>query len=201
MLEQNSSSLNIPIFMSETGCNTVKPRTFDDQTALLGDEMNSWSGAIIYEWIQEANDYGLISYGPPADPEATATNVVMGFTRAGTPTPISPDFENLSNHWRTLNPTGVSMDAYEPSNSPPPCPSFTSGFWAVSPDAALPTIGAKLPSDASVYSSPPSPTKMMTSAPDGSGAGSGSEPSSSVSSGAAARPTPFFAQAVMRFLG
>lgn len=194
MLEQNASSLNIPIFMSETGCNTPKPRTFDDQTALLGEEMDTWSGAIIYEWIQEANDYGLVSYGPPADPEATATNVVMGFTRAGTPTPISPDFENLSNHWKTLNPTGVSMDAYEPSNSPPPCPSFTPGFWVVSPDAALPTIGARIASDATVYSSPPSPTKMMTSA-DGSG------PSSSVSAAAAARQTPLFAQALMRFLG
>lgn len=25
----------------------------------------TWSGAIIYEWIQETNAYGLIQYGPP----------------------------------------------------------------------------------------------------------------------------------------
>ena len=189
MLEQNASSLNIPIFMSETGCNTPKPRTFDDQTALLGPEMETWSGAIVYEWIQEANDYGLISYGPPADPTATGGNVVAGFTRGGTPTPISHDFENLSNHWKTLNPSGISMDAYSPSNSAPPCPSFTPGFWAVSPDAALPTIGARLASDATVYSSAPGPTKIRSSDSAGSAA------SATATTGAAARQTPFFAQA------
>jgi len=177
MLQLNASELNIPIFMSETGCNTPKPRTFDDQTALLGEEMSDWSGAIIYEWIQEQNDYGLISYGEPADPTATGGNVVAGFTRAGTPTPISPDFENLSNHWKTLNPTGVSMDAYSPSNSPPPCPAFTEGMWVVSENAALPTVGAKLASDATVYSSAPAPT-----------GGAGSSTSEQTSSSSAAAP-------------
>lgn len=37
----------------QTGCNTLKPRTFEDQSAILGPEMmNTWSGAIIYEWIE-----------------------------------------------------------------------------------------------------------------------------------------------------
>lgn len=207
MLEKNASDLNIPIFMSETGCNTVKPRTFDDQTALLGPEMGTWSGAIIYEWIQELNDYGLISYGQPANPTATGANVVEGFTRAGTPTPISPDFENLSNHWKTLNPTGISMDAYTPLNKPPPCPSFTEGFWVVSADAPLPTIGASLPPDATVYTSPPTagPTKIRstdTAAADGAGGSRGSDESTGStdsSTGSAARQTPFFAKALRRW--
>lgn len=190
MLQKNASDLNIPIFMSETGCNTPKPRTFDDQTALLGEQMQDWSGAIIYEWIQEDNDYGLISYGPPADAEATASNVVAGFTRGGTPTPISPDFDNLSNHWKTLNPTGVSMDAYTPSNSAPPCPSFTAGFWAVSGNAALPTVGETIASDATAYSSPPAPTKMRSA-----GAGEGSAAASGSPTGGAARQTPFLMNA------
>ncbi len=64
MLEQNATDLNIPIFISETGCRTPTPRLFTDQSAIFGQNMsNTWSGAIIYEWIEEANKYGLINYG------------------------------------------------------------------------------------------------------------------------------------------
>ncbi|KAK1089505.1 hypothetical protein LTR48_000495 [Friedmanniomyces endolithicus] len=142
-LQQNASNYNIPIYFSETGCQTPKPRTFDDQAAILGSDMDgTWSGAIIYEWIEETNDYGLISYGASAGPTATGNGVVAGYTRTGTPTPISPDFENLSTHWATLTPTGVSMSAYSPSATAPSCPAFTSGAWLVSGDVPLPTIGA-----------------------------------------------------------
>ena len=66
MLEQNATNLNIPIFISETGCRTPPPRLFTDQASIFGQNMsNTWSGAIIYEWIEEANKYGLISYGTP----------------------------------------------------------------------------------------------------------------------------------------
>jgi len=143
-LNQMAQGYNIPIFFSETGCNTQSTggRTFGDQNAILGPDMDdTWSGAMIYEWIEEANNYGLISYGPTAAATATGTNVVGGFTVAGTPTPIQPDFSNLSTQWATLNPTGVSMSAYSPSNSPPACPSYTSSSWEVSPNAALPTLG------------------------------------------------------------
>lgn len=144
MLEQNATGYDIPIFMSETGCNKPEPRTFDDQSAILGANMtDTWSGAIVYEWIQETNGFGLISYGPSVAPTATQTNVVAGFTRAGTPTPISPDFDNLSSQWATLNPTGVSLNAYSPTATPPACPSYTSGMWEVSGNVPLPTLGAK----------------------------------------------------------
>lgn len=134
------TNYNIPIFFSETGCNTVKPRTFGDQSAIFGTEMLPyWSGSVVYEWIEEANNYGLISYGPKT--AATATDAPDGYTRTGTPTPISPDFQNLSNQWKTLNPTGVSMSAYNPSNSAPACPAFTSNVWLVNGAASLPTIG------------------------------------------------------------
>lgn len=53
-----------PVFISETGCNTVPPRTFGDQAAIFGPNMtDTWSGSIIYEWIQEMNHYGIVSYG------------------------------------------------------------------------------------------------------------------------------------------
>ena len=66
----------VPVFFSEDGCNTVPPRTFNDQNTIFGSQMvGTWSGAIIYEWIQEMNQYGLISYGPPQ-----AASVNLGST-------------------------------------------------------------------------------------------------------------------------
>lgn len=83
-LESEAVNFPVPIFFSETGCNTAPPRTFEDQAAIFGDNMvNDWSGSIIYEWIQEANDYGLISYGPEVSATATGTNIQGGFTRKG----------------------------------------------------------------------------------------------------------------------
>ncbi|KAI6891430.1 glycoside hydrolase family 72 protein [Hortaea werneckii] len=143
-LDKNATGYPIPIFFSETGCNVVEPRTFGDQAAILGEEMSDqWSGAIIYEWIQETNSYGLISYGPPAPTDApAASNVVNGFTRAGTPTPVSPDFENLSSVWASVTPSSVSKNAFSPSVTQPlSCPEYTENLWIVSADAPLPTVG------------------------------------------------------------
>lgn len=140
MLQKNATAYNIPIFFSETGCQVVKPRTFDDQAAIFGSDMSgTWSGAIIYEWIQETNDYGLISYGSPTAPDPTAAP--DGFIRSGTPLPISPDFDNLSSQWAKVTPVSISADAYSPSNSPPVCPPRTSGMWDVEAAAPLPTLG------------------------------------------------------------
>lgn len=144
-LYANSSDYNIPIFFSETGCNAVSPRTFEDQSAILGPDMDDmWSGAIVYEWIQEANSYGLISYGPSTAATVTASGVQDGFTRYGTPTPVSADFSNLMAQWSTLTPTGVASSAYTPSNSAPACPSSTSDGWLVDGNVALPTLGESL---------------------------------------------------------
>lgn len=64
MLQKNASDYNLPLFVSETGCRIPQPRLFDDQAAILGNKMSdTWSGTIVYEWITEENDYGLISYG------------------------------------------------------------------------------------------------------------------------------------------
>ncbi|EPS30134.1 hypothetical protein POX_b02855 [Penicillium oxalicum] len=145
-LQLNASSYNIPIFFSETGCNTAKPRNFGDQAAIFGSKMaGTWSGAMIYEWIEESNNYGIISYGPSVDPAtATGTNVEDGFTRQGTPTPVQPDFDNLKAQWATLSPTGVALSDYKKqtgSISPMECPSSTSNGWAVDPSSPLPSLG------------------------------------------------------------
>ena len=80
ILQQYANGSPVPIFLSEDGCNTVPPRTFDDQAAIFGSQMSgTWSGAIIYEWIQETNNYGLVNYGPFAgNGVAEGTSVIEG---------------------------------------------------------------------------------------------------------------------------
>ena len=146
-LVANATGLQIPIFISETGCHEPEPRLFDDQDSILGPDMeNQWSGAIVYEWIEEANNYGLISYGPKVDP-ASDTAALDGYTRSGTPMPVSPDFSNLKKHWATLHPTGVALSAYSASASslkPIACPATTPNGWIVNPTATLPSVGQTL---------------------------------------------------------
>lgn len=130
-LEDLSNGYPVPIFFSETGCQTVRPRTFGDQAAIFGPNMTEmWSGAIIYEWIQEANDYGLISY-----PNGGVS---------GTPAPISPDFENLKTAWSAVSPSSTPLSVYSTqaaSLSTPSCPASTAGTWDVNGNPALPTVG------------------------------------------------------------
>jgi hypothetical protein len=141
-LNTYAEGYNIPIFFSETGCNTVPPRDFADQSAIFGPDMNElWSGAIIYEWIEEANGYGLVSFGPTLAATVLATGVQGGFSVTGNPTPIAPDFTNLQSKWKTLTPTGIASSAYSPTLTPPACPSSTSGGWLVDGNVALPSVG------------------------------------------------------------
>jgi len=145
-LVANATGLQIPIFISETGCRIPKPRTFDDQDSILGPEMeNTWSGAIVYEWIEETNDYGLISYGPTVDP-SSSTAALDGFSRSGTPSPVTPDYSNLKKHWATLHPTGIRLSAYSATASMPAiaCPSSTPNGWIVDPTVPLPSVGETL---------------------------------------------------------
>ncbi|CAJ2511652.1 Uu.00g072770.m01.CDS01 [Anthostomella pinea] len=168
-LQEQAKNFPVPIFFSETGCNKPGPRLFEDQAAIFGEDMiHDWSGAIIYEWLQEANDYGLISYGPTVAATATGANIEGGFSRAGTPTPVSPDFSNLSEQWARITPTGVARSDYDASSvSTRECPASTPGGWLVQGNVALPTLGATLGS--STYSSMPSAT--------GTGAAAAASPS------------------------
>jgi hypothetical protein len=160
-LQNQAEGYPVPIFFSEVGCNTVRPRDFDDLNAILGSDMNgTWSGAMVYEWIQELNDYGLMTYGKPpgkVDPVVVPDTVVMdGFSRQGTPTPLQPEFDNLQSRFATLTPPGVPLSEYSNQVStitPPPCPASTAGAWEVDPSAPLPSApdGAVAPTGTSTY--------------------------------------------------
>ena len=170
-LQKNASDYNIPIFVSETGCRKPRPRLFADQAAILGKEMlDTWSGTIVYEWIEETNNYGLINYGrfslapklsllmnvagPKVDPKVS-TDALEGFQRSGTPTPISPDFFNLQKQWKTLAPTGIKLSDYSATKLPAPaCPTPTVSGWDVDGDVPLPSLGQRL-------------TRSSTSSPTG----------------------------------
>ena len=144
-LEQNATDYNLPIFFSEDGCN-VATRYFSDQSVLFSPLMaNTWSGAIIYQWIEVDNNFGLVSMGGGAAAKGapSGSSIVDGYTRYGNPTPISPDFDNLRRQWATANPPGVAEAAYRPSLTPPPCPGYTKGKWEINGNVPLPTIGAK----------------------------------------------------------
>ncbi|KAL5089740.1 hypothetical protein Trisim1_005135 [Trichoderma cf. simile WF8] len=141
-LELYAKNFPVPIFLSETGCIVPGPRAWDDQDAIFGPQMvNDWSGAIIYEWIQEENSYGIITYAPAGQP--AGPDVEGGFLRKGTPTPKQPDFSALKSKWATNTPAGVHKSDYNPSKvSTRACPTSTAGgWWQVNGDVDLPTLG------------------------------------------------------------
>ncbi|RYP11976.1 hypothetical protein DL767_011545 [Monosporascus sp. MG133] len=164
-LQKQVENFPVPIFFSETGCNVPGPRLFEDQAEIFGPNMvKDWSGAIIYEWIEEQNHYGLISYGPKVDPTATGENIQDGYTRSGTPTPVSPDFQNLKSQWDAIGtPTGIARSNYDTKLvSTRDCPTSTPDGWLVNGNVAVPTLGATLSSSANSYSSVPSATASAT---------------------------------------
>ncbi|CAG9938861.1 unnamed protein product [Clonostachys rosea f. rosea IK726] len=149
-LQEQAKNFPVPIFFTETGCNVPGPRLWHDQDAIFGPQMvGDWSGAVVYEWIQEQNNYGMISYGPPVgDPTRNDETVFDNWSRKGTPTPVTPDYSNLKEKWASIKPTGVKRDDYDPSHvSTRPCPSSTEGgWWQVPGNVRLPALGETMTS-------------------------------------------------------
>ncbi|KAK0100154.1 hypothetical protein ONS95_008493 [Cadophora gregata] len=166
-LQAMTVGYNLPIFFSETGCNVGGERTFNDQSAIFGPEMiDTWSGSIIYEWVQETNDYGIVDYP-------------NGEIYSSTPTPIQPDFNNLANVWKDINPVGVSEDSYSPTFSPPACPGATGG-WAVNGNVPLPRLDTNIiKSVASEVHTQIKPSTSNSPSPTAENTGTSSPPSQS----------------------
>ncbi|CAG8511088.1 1093_t:CDS:2 [Ambispora leptoticha] len=111
---QEFSNYSIPVLMSEYGCNLVSPRPFTEVATLYGPQMTSiWSGGIVYEWTEEANNYGLVKVNDNSSI-----------------TPLQ-DFYNLKQQLANINPAGVKYDSYSPDNKPSDCPS-NSPTWQAS---------------------------------------------------------------------
>lgn len=96
----------VPVFYSEYGCNTPSPRLFTEVGAMYGDQMTSvFSGGVVYEYTQEANNYGLVEvakdgsvtllddyYTLKAQLAKLDFNKVYGVKAASTP-PVPPKCE------------------------------------------------------------------------------------------------------------
>jgi len=107
---------SVPVFFAEYGCNTVQPREFTEVQALFGDEMTGvWSGGIVYEYFQAANNYGLVSI----DGSSSASKL--------------PDFTAYSSQMAQISPSGVNSNSYTPTNTQAQsCPTLDANWQASS---------------------------------------------------------------------
>lgn len=126
VLEAQYKNLTRPVFFSEFGCNIPlgQTRTFGDIPSLYGIMSDTFSGGIAYEWVEEANSYGLV----------TSTSA------GASPTPL-PDYTVLSSQWAAVSPSSTALSNYVGTTASVSCPAMTSGFVAATslpptPDAA-----------------------------------------------------------------
>lgn len=121
------ANTTIPVFFSEFGCNQVLPRTFTEIAALYSTEMTTWSGGLVYEWTQEANNYGLVQVN--GDGSLT----------------ILQDYANLQNQYNMINLTQVlSANSTANALTPPTCSSdlVSSDFPSFNIPSQLPAISS-----------------------------------------------------------
>ncbi|SCU90645.1 LANO_0D09472g1_1 [Lachancea nothofagi CBS 11611] len=118
---QEFKNYPVPVFLSEFGCNLVRPRPFTEVEALYSKQMTGvWSGGLAYMYFEEENQYGVV--------EIDLNNEVV---------PLK-DFEFLKNEFARAKPQGISKSDYlqrrgSNSNKPPKreCPSM-SNMWKAS---------------------------------------------------------------------
>ncbi|KAJ6445227.1 1,3-beta-glucanosyltransferase [Purpureocillium lavendulum] len=107
---------SVPIFFAEYGCNLpngAAGRVFDETAALYVSNMSEVvSGGIVYEYFQEANDYGLVE-----------------ISSGGSASKLK-DFSALQTKVSAARPHGVSMSDYNPTNKPMSCPTVNSSWQA-----------------------------------------------------------------------
>ncbi|AGO13513.1 AaceriACL182Cp [[Ashbya] aceris (nom. inval.)] len=116
----------VPVFFSEFGCNTIRPRPFTEIQALYGSMMTPvWSGGLAYMYFEEDNEYGVV--------KVTKDNQVLEL----------PDFRNLQKEFEKARPKGVKRSVYEKTYkvNARACPQ-KSGTWKAS-DELPPTPDAR----------------------------------------------------------
>ncbi|KAK3344162.1 Glucanosyltransferase-domain-containing protein [Lasiosphaeria hispida] len=62
VLVEGFKKSSVPVFYSEYGCNDPSPRIFSEVASIYGPDMTDvFSGGVVYEYTQEANNYGLVN--------------------------------------------------------------------------------------------------------------------------------------------
>ncbi|KAH8706515.1 family 72 glycoside hydrolase [Ilyonectria robusta] len=102
VLTAGFESSSVPVFFSEYGCNTPKPRYWNETQAMYGEKMTPvFSGGVVYEYTEEDNNYGLVQIKDD-------TLQILG------------DFNRLKNQFAKINWEDVQSQA--PSKDTPKVP-------------------------------------------------------------------------------
>ncbi|OMJ24592.1 1,3-beta-glucanosyltransferase gel4 [Smittium culicis] len=111
---------SVPVLLTEYGCNTARPRTFNEVAAVYSDKMTGiFSGGFIYEYSQEDNDYGLVKID-----NGNAKKL--------------DDFMYLKKQYAVKPSTDVTLSNYVPTGKIADCPPVAPD-WKVSPRSLPPT--------------------------------------------------------------
>ena len=124
---KNFSDYSIPLFLSEYGCNTVPERPFTEVEALYGQEMTPvFSGGLVYEYSNEANNYGLVEIDT-----LNAKDVTM-----------LGDFDRLKAAFENT-PIPEDDGGYKTDGKPSECPPNTKDWEALSDVPPMPDSARK----------------------------------------------------------
>ncbi|PVV00288.1 hypothetical protein BB560_005336, partial [Smittium megazygosporum] len=112
---------SIPSIITEYGCN-LGERTFKELDSILGSDLQDiFSGALMYQYSQESNNYGIVevTYSSP-DVKKLA------------------DYDSFKSAVKAANPQGTTLSNYKPNLSISTCPSVGDN-WQVDPKKLPPT--------------------------------------------------------------
>ncbi|KAJ2163089.1 hypothetical protein GGF46_000018 [Coemansia sp. RSA 552] len=114
---KNFTSWDVPVVLTEYGCNAVKPRTFPEVKAIYGKDMiEVFSGGFVYEYVEESNEYGLVE--------------ISG--NKGTKT---DDYDYFKKALAAVNPKGVNMNSVKDNGKQQECPKVgKDNSWLASGD-------------------------------------------------------------------
>ncbi|KAI2631647.1 glycolipid anchored surface protein [Xylaria nigripes] len=104
-LVQIFQTTSVPVFYSEFGCNQPAPRVFTEIGTIYGPQMNTvFCGGVVYEYAQEANEYGLVQVNDDNSVDLLA------------------DFRTLQGQYAKLNIKAIeTVKATGKSTKPPTC--------------------------------------------------------------------------------
>jgi len=86
ILVSDFAGTTVPVFFSEYGCNQVMPRTFTEVQAIYSAPFDGvFSGGLVYEYSEEANNFGLVTINSDGSMS------------------LSTDYVNLINQYNMIN--------------------------------------------------------------------------------------------------